>query len=88
MAPEEIPVETVLSPVVATVMPLLTPTVAAPIVMPLRVMVKGVSAAMPAVPGVITIWVDDMVQAPVMVATDASPAANVGVGVVAKNPEG
>jgi len=52
-------------------------------------MVKAVAAAMPAVAVLMTMEVaPGAPQEPVMVATDASPAANVGVAVVAKNPLG
>ncbi len=83
------PSETMTSASVCTSMPVELPAVVAPIVKPLRVMVNTVLAAMPMVAVVTTIAVAvGAAEVPVMVATDASPAANVGVAVVAKNPEG
>ena len=75
---------------VCTVMPVALPALRAPIVKPLRVMVKAVFAAIPATAVVMTIEVaPGAAEVAVMVATDAVPAALcAGVAVVAKNPVG
>ena len=74
---------------VCTVIPVVLPTVAAPIVRPLRVMVKAVAAGMPNQAVVMTIEVAVGADAvPVMVMTDASPATKVGMADAAKNPDG
>jgi hypothetical protein len=62
---------------------------AAPIVKPLRVMVKTVAAAMPATAVVMTMELAVMADVAVMAATDAVPATLfAGFGVAAKNPAG
>ena len=67
----------------------LSASAAAPIVKPLRVMVKTVVAAMPATAVVMTMELPVMTDAAVMVATDVLPAALVvGLEVAAKNPAG
>ena len=90
IAPEATPAEATVSASVCTVMPVALPAVAAPMVRPLRVMVKAVLAAIPATAVVMTMavavgWAD----VAVMVPTDVVPAALfAGVAVVAKNPDG
>ena len=70
-------------------MPVRLPAVAAPMVKPLRVMVKAVVAAMPITAVVMTMELPVMTDVAVMVATDAEPAAlAAGFGVAAKNPAG
>ena len=66
------------------------PAVAAPMVRPLRVMVKAVAAAIPATAVVMTMAVAvGWAEVAVMVGTDVVPAALfAGVAVVAKNPDG
>ena len=89
--PEATPADAVTSASVCTVMPAgLSASAAAPIVKPLRVMVKVVFAAMPATAVVMTMEVaPGAAEVAVMVATDAVPAALfAGVAVVAKNPLG
>ena len=90
IAPDATPADAVTSASVCTVMPVALPALIAPIVKPLRVMVKAVSAAMPATAVVMTIEVaPGAAEVAVMVATDAVPAALfAGVAVVAKNPAG
>ena len=67
----------------------LSASAAAPIVKPLRVMVKAVVAAMPATAVVMTMELPVMADVAVMVATDAVFAALAeGFGVAAKNPAG
>ena len=80
----------VVSESVCTVMHVAFPaTAAAPIVKPLRVMVKAVVAAIPATAVVMTMELPVMADVAVMVATDVLPAALVvGLGVAAKNPAG
>ena len=74
---------------VCTVIPVVLPTVAAPIVRPLRVMVKAVPAGMLENAVVMTIEVAPGADTcPVMVATDASPATKLDEAVAAKNPDG
>ena len=74
---------------VFTVIPVVLPAVAAPIVRPLRVMVKAVPAGMPENAVVITIEVAVGTDTcPVMVATDASPATKLDEADAAKNPDG
>ena len=69
--------------------PVVLPTVAAPIVRPVTVMVKAVAAGMPIPPMVMTIEVAVGADAvAVMVATDAAPEKKVGVADAAKNPDG
>ena len=71
-------------------MPVALPaTAAAPIVKPLRVMVKAVVAAMPVTAVVMTMELPVMTDVAVMVATDVLPTALAkGFGVPAKNPAG
>ena len=71
-------------------MPVELPAVAAPIVRPLRVMVKGVLAGMPVIAVVMTMEVAvGAAEVAVIVATDVVPAIlATGVAVVAKNPDG
>jgi len=89
IAPDATPADAVTSPSVCTVMPVALPAFVAPIVKPLRVMVKAVFAAMPATAVVMTMEVAvGAAEVAVMVATDVPPAAIVGVAPVAKNPEG
>ncbi len=90
IAPDATPADTVTSASVCTVMPVALPAFVAPIVNPLRVMVKAVFAAMPAIAVVMTMEVaPGAAEVAVMVATDVEPAALfAGVAVVAKNPEG
>ena len=74
---------------VCTVIPVVLPAVAAPIVRPLRVMVKAVAAGMPEIAVVMTIEVAPGADAvAIMVATDAGIVKKVGVADVAKNPDG
>ena len=74
---------------VCTVIPVALPAVAAPIVRPLRVMVKAVAAGMPTVSVVMTIEVAVGADAnAIMVATDAGIVKKVGVADAAKNPDG
>ena len=87
--PELTPTDGSVSVSVCTVMPVALPPVAAPIVKPLRVMVKAVFASMPATAVVMTIAVKvGASEVAVMIGMEVSPAATVGVAVVAKNPEG
>ena len=80
--------DAVTSASVCTVMPAL-PAVTAPMVKPLRVMVKVVVAAMPTTAVVMTMESAVTTDEAVMVATDAEPAAlGAGFGVAAKNPAG
>ena len=90
IAPDATPADAVTSASVCTVMPVALPALTAPIVNPLRVMVKAVFAAMPALAVVMTMEVaPGAAEVAVMVATDAVPAALfAGVAVVAKNPVG
>ena len=69
--------------------PGLSASAAAPIVKPLRVMVKTVFAAMPARAVVMTMELPVMADAAVMAKTDALPAMLLaGLGVAVKNPAG
>jgi hypothetical protein len=89
IAPELIPADAVGSALVATVMPLEFPAVAAPMVRPDNVMVTAVVAAMPTTAVVMTMELPEMTDAAVMVLTDVLPAAlAAGLGVAAKNPAG
>ena len=90
IAPDAAPADAVTSASVCTVMPVPLPALIAPIVKPLRVMVKAVFAAIPATAVVMTMEVaPGAAEVAVMVATDAVPAALfAGVAVVAKNPVG
>ena len=87
--PDGTPADATVSASVCTVMPLALPTVAAPIVTPLRVMVKAVVAAMPTTAVLMTMELAEIVDSAVMVPTDVLPAAlAAGLGVPAKNPAG
>jgi hypothetical protein len=87
MPPEAAPADATMSASVCTVMPVVLPAVAAPIVKPLRVMVKAVVAAMPTTAVVMTMELPVMADAAVMVATFVEPAALfAGFGAAAKNP--
>ena len=87
--PEGAPADSRLSADVFTVIPVVLPAVAAPIVRPLRVMVKAVPAGMSEPAMVMAIEVAEGADAvAVMDATDASPATKVGAAVAAKNPDG
>ena len=90
IAPDATPADAVTSASVCTVMPVALPALTAPIVNPLRVMVKAVFAPMPAIAVVMTMEVaPGAAEVAVMVPTDVEPAALfAGVAVVAKNPEG
>ena len=90
IAPDAAPADAIMSASVCTVMPVALPALIAPIVNPLRVMVKAVFAGMPATAVVMTMEVaPGAAEVAVMVATDVVPAALfAGVAVVAKNPEG
>ena len=84
--PEATPADTRVSASVCTVMPVALPAVAAPIVRPLRVMVKGELAAIPAMAVVMTMAVAvGAAEVAVIVATDV---VQVGVDDEAKNPDG
>jgi len=90
MPPLGAPADGIVSVSVVTVMPVVEPAVAAPMVRPASVMVKGVLAGMPETAVFITIAVavgcaDVAVKDP----TDEVPAAlTVGVAEVSKNPGG
>ena len=87
--PDAAPADAVTSASVCTVMPVALPAFVAPIVKPLRVMVKAVSAAMPATAVVMTMEVaPGAEEVAVMIATDVVPAALLKGVAVAKNPEG
>ncbi len=87
--PEATPVDAAASASVCTVTPVALPAVAAPIVRPLRVMVKAALAAIPAIAVVMMMELDEMADVVVMVPTDVVPAALfAGLGVAAKNPAG
>ncbi len=88
IGPEAMPTDAVTSASVCTVMPVVLPGVAAPIFKPLRVMVKGVVAAMPITAVVMTMELPVMADVAVMVNTDAVPAALAAMLVAAKNPAG
>ena len=89
MSPEFTPADATVSADVCTVIPVVLPTVAGPIVRPLRVMVKAVPAGMPTVAVMMTIEVAVGADTcPVMVATEASPATKLDEAVAAKNPDG
>ena len=87
MPPEGTPTDGAVSTSVCTVIPVVLPAVAAPIVRPPRVMKKAVAGAMPIPPIVMMIFVgegiDDVI---IMPATDACIPK--GVPFVAKKPEG
>ena len=87
--PEATPADATVSASVCTVMPVALPAVAAPIVRPVRVMVKGVAAAMPTTAVVMMMELPELVDAAVMLLTDVLPAAlAAGLGEAAKNPAG
>ena len=87
--PDATPADATVSASVCTVMPVVLPAVAAPIVRPLRVMVKAVLAAMPATAVAMTMELPEMADVAVMLPTDVLPAAlAAGLGVVAKNTAG
>ena len=87
--PDAIPTDATVSASVCTVMPVALPAVAAPIVRPVSVMVKGVLAAMPTTAVVMMMESPEMADVAVMVLTDVLPAAlAAGLGVPAKNPAG
>jgi len=90
IAPDAAPADAVTSASVCTVMPVELPALTAPIVIPLRVMVKAVFAAMPATAVVMTMEVNvGAAEVAVMAATDVVPAALFeGVTAMSKNPEG
>ena len=90
IAPEATPADARVSWSVCTVMPVALPAVTAPIVRPLRVMVKAVAAAIPARAVVMTMAVPvGAAEVAVMEPMDVVPAAlAVGAGDVAKNPDG
>ena len=89
IAPELTPADAVGSALVATVMPLEFPAVAAPMVRPDNVMVTAVVAAMPTTAVVMTMELPEMADVAVMVLKDVLPAAlAAGLGVAAKNPAG
>ena len=86
---EGAPADSRLSADVFTVIPVVLPAAAAPILRPPRVMVKAVPAGMPDHAVVMTIEVAVGTDTcPVMVATDASPATKLDEGDAAKNPVG
>ena len=89
--PDGTPADATVSASVCTVMPVLLPAVTAPIVRPLRVMVKAVLAEIPATAVVMTMGAsaEAMTDVAVMLLTDVLPAAlAAGLGVEAKNPGG
>jgi hypothetical protein len=91
MMPLGAPADAVVSVSVCTVMPVVEPAVATPMVRPARVMMKGVLVAeMPAPAVDITNeFVPGFDDVAVMAATDVLPARLFeGAAVVAKNPEG
>ena len=83
------PSDATVSASVCTVMPVALSAATAPIVSPLRVMVKAVVAAMPTTAVVMTMELAEMADSAVMVPTDVLPAAlAAGLGVPANNPAG
>ena len=90
ITPDAAPADAVTSASVCTVMPVPLPAFGAPIVKPLRVMVKVVPAAIPATAVEITIEVaPGAAEVAVIVRTDVVPAVlTEGVADVAKNPSG
>jgi len=88
--PEAAPADTAVSASVWTVMPVVLPAVAAPIVRPLRVMVKGVRAGILATAVVTTMAVVVVTaEVAVIVATEVVPAALAAGAIDAtKNPDG
>jgi hypothetical protein len=86
---EGTPADAATSASVCTVTPVRLPAVAAPIVKPLRVMVKAVFAAIPATAVVMTMELPVMTDVAVMDGTDVlHPALGAGLTVEAKNPGG
>jgi len=69
------PADATVSTLVCTMMPVPLPGVAAPIVKPLRVMVKGKFAGIPTAAVVTTIIFSVMADEATMVATDVEPTA-------------
>ena len=89
IAPELIPADAVGSALVATVMPLEFPAVAAPMVRPDNVMVTAVVAAMPTTAVVMTMELEEKADVAVIVLTDVlSARLAAGLGVLAKTPAG
>ncbi len=89
ISPDATPTDATVSASVCTVMPVALPAVTAPILTPLRVMVKAVVAAMPTTAVVMTMELPLLADVAVMVPTDVLPAAlAAGLGVEAKNPVG
>ena len=87
--PDATPADATVSASVCTVMPVALPAATAPIVRPLRVMVKAVLAKTPATAVVMTMELPLLADVAVMVPTDVLPAAlAAGGGVEAKNPVG
>ncbi len=87
--PDATPADATVSASVCTVMPVALPAATAPIVRPLRVMVKAVLAKTPATAVVMTMELPEMADVAVMPPTDVLPAAlAAGGGVEAKNPVG
>ena len=87
--PEATPADATVSASVCTVMPVALPAVAAPIVRPVSVMVKGVAAAMPTTAVVMMMELPEMADVAVMLLTDMLPAALVaGLAAPEKNPGG
>ena len=87
--PDATPADATVSASVCTVMPVALPAVTAPIVTPLRVMVKAVVEGMPKTAVVMTMELPEKADVAVMVLTDVLPASlAAGLGVPAKNPAG
>ena len=87
--PDGTPADATVSASVCTVMPVALPAVAAPIVRPVSVMVKGVAAAMPTTAVVMMMELPEMADVAVMLLTDMLPAALVaGLAAPEKNPAG
>ena len=87
--PDAIPTDATVSASVCTVMPVALPAVAAPIVTPLRVMVKAVVAAMPTMAVVMTMELPEITDVAVMPLTDVLPAPlAAGLAAPEKNPAG
>ena len=88
--PDAKPADATVSASVCTVITVALPAVTAPIVTPLRVMVKVVSAAIPAMAVVMTMGAlaEAMTDVAVMLPTDVLPAALAAGLAAAKNPAG
>ena len=87
--PDATPADATVSASVCTVMPVALPAATAPIVRPLRVMVKAVLAKTPATAVVMTMELPEMADVAVMLLTDMLPAALVaGLAAPEKNPAG